>query len=448
MARSLAVLVLGFAFAACADDATSGSGGSTAGGGGLGGEAVTGGAGGIGAGGSGTAGSGAEAGGGATSGGAGGVGGSGGGVSLLPPPCPPGALELAVDLACDGVGPAPTAALLDEVNGASRGEVISGLSELSQATCMPVRTCVPDSGPTLIFSDEPEYVDSDGVLYADEVETGRYRVYVYHVNDGSQRRRFTAVALNQTAVPVTFTVEKLALAAPSTDFLSVGRNVAREFLDAPGKPMVTVPPMTRVVVDGELDDLVADSGEIVHSIFQINVIGALKLSIVSVPEAANAATLTASLGLLPNSGTHTRGTFPLADRILMTRFPGGLKRLRLGGDEPIDPHLSGTSYVDAMPVTLAGNFGLLYEVRVAEPAEELFLAVNPRAGVWAGAASGSAGLDGNGGYYLLPSQATSVALNSEAVSLGRYTSGIGVASKLLTAGGSNLPIHLVVGPLQ
>ena len=251
MARSLSVVVLGFAFAACADDATTGGGGSTAGSGGLGGEAVTGGAGGIGGGGSGTAGGGAEAGGSATTGGAGGVGGSGGGVSLLPPPCPPGALELAVDLACDGVGPAPTAALLNEVNGAIRGEVLSGLSELSQSTCMPVRTCVPDSGPTLIFSDEPEYVDSDGVLYADEVETGRYRVYVYHVNDGSQRRRFTAVALNQTAVPVTFTVEKLALAAPSTNFLNVGRNVARDFLDAPGKPMVTVPPMTRVVVDGD-----------------------------------------------------------------------------------------------------------------------------------------------------------------------------------------------------
>jgi hypothetical protein len=447
MARSLAVLLLGFAFAACADDATTSAGGSTAGSGGLGGEPVAGGAGGI-AGGGGSAGGEAGAGGAVTTGGAGGFGGSGGGIALLPPPCPPGALELAVDLACDGVGPTPTAALLTEVNGAIRGEVFGGLSELSQATCMPVRTCAPDSGPTLLFSDEPEYVDSDGILYADEVDTGRYRVYVYHVNDGSERRRFTAVALNQTAVPVTFTVEKLAFAAPSADFLSVGRTVARDFLDAPGKPTVTVPPMTRVVVDAELDSLVADSGELVHSIFQVNVIGALKISIVSVPEAANAATLTASLGLLPNSGIHTRGTFPLADRILMTRFPGGLKRLRLGSDEPTDPHLSGTSYVDGMPVTLAGNFGMLYEVRIAEPAEELFLAVNPRAGVWAGAASGSAGLDGNGGNYLLPSQGTSVALNSEAVSLGRYTSGIGVASKLLTAGGSNLPIHLVVGPLQ
>jgi hypothetical protein len=362
---------------------------------------------------------------------------------LVPPPCPPGATELALDL-CPQQAPDPSAELLASVGDAVRGDVVLDLPELGSSVCMPVRTCEPDAAPTLIFSDEPEYVATDGVLYADELETGRYRVYLYHVNDGNSLRRFSVVALNQTAVPATVTVEKLAYALPSPNFLGVGRSVALDYLTAGGKPAVTVPAMTRVVVDDEIDGLVADPGELVHSIFQILVVGEVKLSVVSVGQNADAAAVTAGLPLLPNTNTHTRGTFPKADRILLSRHPGGLRRLRLGGDEAIDPHLVGTNYVDGGAVTLPGNFGVLYDVRVSDPTTQLFVGVNPRAGAWAGAVAGSAGLDANGGEFLAPDTTASVADNTSVVSLGRYTSGIDVGARFLTAGGSNLPIHLVV----
>jgi hypothetical protein len=100
--------------------------------------------------------------------------------------------------------------------------------------------------------------------------------------------------------------------------------------------------------------------------------------------------------------------------------------------------------VDGGSVTLEGNFGVLYDVRVSDPTTQLFVGVNPRAGAWAGAVSGSAGLDANGGEYLAPGAVASVDDNTSVVSLGRYTSGIDVGARFLTAGGSSLPIHLVV----
>ena len=371
----------------------------------------------------------------------------GGAPNLLPPPCPAGTTELAVDLQCAAAGPGISTDFEDAVGSSVRGDVVGGLEGLANATCLPTRTCAPESAPTLIFSDEPEYVATDGVLYADELETGRYRVYVYHVNDGASPRRFTVVALNQMAVPATITVEKLATTAPSTDYLGVGRAVAESFLTATGKPALMVPGMTRVVVDPDVDALVAGPNELIHTMFQIQVIGDVKLSIVSVPANADAAAVTAGLNLLPNTNTHVRGTFPLADRLILTRHPGGLTRLRLGGDESIDPHITGTNYVDGGAVTLPGNFGVLYDVRVIGPTESLFLGINPRAGVWAGAALGSAGLDASGGDYLLPTNDPSVSSNQDVVAMGRYTSGIDVGARLLTAGGSNLPVHLVMAPL-
>ncbi len=201
------------------------------------------------------------------------------------------------------------------------------------------------------------------------------------------------------------------------------------------------------MIDPDLDALVAEPGELGHAIVDLSTTGPLKISIVSVPESADAAALTAGLSLLANSGLHVRGTFPLANRMLLTRHGSGLGRLRLGDDQSYDPDLIGTNYVDGGSVTLSGNFGVLYDVRVVDPTNDLALAINPRAGAWAGAMLGTAGQDQSGGALALPSGAGSLSSNDDVVSLGRYTSGISIGTKLLTAGGSSLPVHFVLAPL-
>jgi len=378
----------------------------------------------------------------------GGSGGEGGAVVIDPPPCPPGTTELALEIVCDA-GAAPPSAMATAMEGAVRGDVVTLGADIDDVACLPVRSCTPEAAPTLIFSDEPEYVDQDGVLYADEVEPGRYRLYLYHVNDGTTRRRFTAVALNQGSLDVTLQVQKAVVVAPDNDYLGLGRDVALGYFSAPSKPDQVIAPDVRVVIDSDLDALVADPQELVHAILEIQVNRPVKISIVSVPEFADAAAVTAGLSLLPNSGTHVRGTFPLADRLLLAQHIGGLGGLRLGGDLPYDPHLEGTSEADGnAPVTLAGNFGLLYDVRIVSPDTELGIALNPRGGDWAGAMFGSAGFDAVAGILQLPTTQASVSSNDDGLSLGNYTSNISIGTKLLSAGGSSLPIVVAAIPIQ
>lgn len=431
---------------ACADDTSAATGGAGGTGGsvpeggaphstGGGGTAMEGGA--AGHGGSSSQGGQAPGGGGA---------GTGGAEPLLPPDCPPGTTEIAASLACDP-GPLPSDALLAAVDGSVRGDVVVAGPEIDEATCMPVRSCVSDAAPTLLFSDEPEYVDEDGILYADIVEPGNYRLYVYHVNDGLSRRRFTAVALNQGNVDATISVTRSARATPSANPLAVGRAVAAAYFAAPSQTPVVAAPGERVVIDPDLDALVADSGELLHAIVELHVDHAVKISIVSVGEGDDAAAVTAGLSVLPNTGAHTRGTFPAADRLILAKHDGGIRGLRLGGDLPFDPHIEGTSFVDAgAAVTDQGNFGVVYDVRIDTPAERLAVGVNPRAGAWEGAMLGSAGIDGAGGVVALPSAATSVADNDDLAMLGRYTSGISIGAKLLTGGGSSLPVVVAAIP--
>ncbi len=442
--RALAFASLS-ALIACGDDASAPGGG---GGGGTGGDtgasAPTGGSPATGGGG-GTIDGGAAPGGNG-SGASGGEGPVGGSAALLPPACPAGTVEVGVELDCDD-GPAPSSVLAQALADSTRGELYDAGSEIGDAVCMPVRSCVSDGAPTLLFSDEPEYVDSDGVLYAEMAAPGRYRLYIYHVNDDSSPRRFTAVALNQGNMAASLTVEKAATTAPSSSYLNIGRTVAAAYYTATGKPPQSIAPLQRVVIDSDLDALVADPGELVHAIIELQISGPLKISIVSVGENDDAAEVTAGLGLLPDTGLHVRGTFPLADRLLLARHVSGLGRLRLGGDQVFDPDLKGTSFVDGIDVTLAGNFGVTYDARIVEPGVELALLLNPRAGAWAGAMFGSAGTDANAGLLPLPDLGLTADQSSEAIALGRYTSGISIGTKLLTAGGSSLPVHFVAMPL-
>ena len=78
-----------------------------------------------------------------------------------------------------------------------------------------------DTGGTLLFSDSPEYVKESGILYRDTV-TGDARVLYYHLNDTAQPKK-VAVILETEADLATVTVTRGGAAAPSTDYLHVGK---------------------------------------------------------------------------------------------------------------------------------------------------------------------------------------------------------------------------------
>lgn len=361
--------------------------------------------------------------------------------------CPAGSTPRSIRTACaDGGTPlAPPAQLVTDLAAGAPGDVVSlsGMNE-SDAPCLPVVVCTPSDAPTLLFSDSPEMPSQDGVLYADTVPAGRYRLYVYHANGGTALRKFPIVALNQSVNPAKITIVRRGLAAPSTAYVSIGKTVILDWLVDRAPVDVTVPPGQRVLLDPALDALHASQDELVHAIYDVVVDRTVKISFVSVLASADAAGATAGLSLLARDVDHQRGTFANAD-VLVALAPGpgaqrsGVQRLRLGLDE-VDETLEGVDAPTGVKQRLLGNYGMLYRFALGLPAPAQ-AAIAPRGGAWGGIAQPIAA-DGGATSITLPSATAALGTTTDAIVLG--TTAGSKELRLMSAGGSNLPIDLFV----
>ena len=79
-----------------------------------------------------------------------------------------------------------------------------------------------DEGGTLLFSDSPEYVTTEGILYRDTV-TGDARVLYYHLNNTDEPKKVAVVLENKYPGPNQVRVTRGGSGAPSEDYLAVGK---------------------------------------------------------------------------------------------------------------------------------------------------------------------------------------------------------------------------------
>ncbi len=336
----------------------------------------------------------------------------------------------------DVTAPAGFAQLLEM---AAVGDVVSmaGLA-VGSVPCRSVAVCVADDAPTLLFSDSPEQPAVDGVLYADAVPAGRYRLYVYHANGSSVLRKFPVVVLNQGSALGQVRIERRGLAAPSASYVAQGQAVVLEWLQPRAATTLEVPAGERVLLDPDLDALHAKKNQLVNAIYDVVTDQPLKFSFVSVTAEQDAAVTTAGLPLLTRESAHQRGTFAKAERLIVgigAAASRGVRRVRLGTG-PLDDALEGIDAATGDPQSLLGNYGLLYRLEL-DPAGTSKLAFSPRGGTWAGAALRA------GVASALPRGSARAALATEAI-YGGSSAGL---LQLMSAGGSSLPVDvLLIGP--
>lgn len=353
--------------------------------------------------------------------------------------CPSGSVVRRARTMCPGTPLVAPAALAAGLAAAAPGDVVSlaGMSE-SDAPCLPVVVCTPADAPTLLFSDSPESPAQDGVLYADTIAPGHYRFYVYHANGDAIARKFPIVVLNPGAQAAKVTIVRRGLAPPSAAYVSVGKTVLAEWFVDRAPVDVVVQPGVRVLLDPALDQLHAAKDQLVHAIYDVSVDRAVKVSFVSVPVTADAASVTAGLPLLARDINHQRGTFAAADVLVIADPAGaqkkGVQRLRLGLDQ-VDDTLEGVDAPTGDKQRLLGNYGMLFRLALELPAPAA-AALAPRGGGWGGVARAGAAK-----AVLLPTATPSLATTTDAIVLGGVGGG-GPEVKLLTGGGSSLPVDL------
>jgi hypothetical protein len=86
------------------------------------------------------------------------------------------------------------------------------------------------NGPKLLFSDSPETVYRNGILYRDKVE-GDVRLFLHHVNGVAGKKKLAVILKNTDNLrPVHYKVTRSGAAGFAYDYMRDGKNSQKEYL--------------------------------------------------------------------------------------------------------------------------------------------------------------------------------------------------------------------------
>lgn len=327
-----------------------------------------------------------------------------------------------------------------------------------------------DTGGTLLFSDSPEYVKEVGILYRDTV-AGDARVLYYHLNDTAQPKK-VAVVLETEADLATVTVTRGAAAAPSADYLHVGKTTQIGYFDTremnerihvtKERPRLLVPAMNTTVLA---------PGELVYGVYDFHTNAPVRVSVIMYGADVDPFAFLRIARVLPRDAIALRGTFRGMNRIITAQrvyrpTVDGTVYFPIG-DNIHDVYRRGIDATDGSPVVNYGNYGILYQLRIPTTGREntrYFL--SPLGGVYAGAmrveSSGRRSLVQTPalrpyfGDQTLPeppsvAQAREDGLllltqYTELADLGTYGGAQSVTFEYSPPGASNLPVNIILMP--
>ena len=327
-----------------------------------------------------------------------------------------------------------------------------------------------DTGGTLLFSDSPEYVKETGILYRDTV-TGDARILYYHLNDTPQPKKI-AVILETAADLATVSVTRGAAAAPSTDYLHVGKVTQIGYFDTremneriyvtKERPRLLVPAMNATVLG---------PGELAYGVYDFHTNAPVRVSVIMYGADVDPFAFLRIARVLPRDEIALRGTFRGMNRVITSQriyrpTMDGAVYFPIG-DNLHDVYRRGIDATDGSPVVNYGNYGILYQINIPTSGREntrYFL--SPLGGVYAGAMRVE-----NGTYrHMLETPATRpyfgdqtlpeapnvaqareeglllLTQYTELSDLGTYASAQPVHFEYSPPGASNLPVNIILMP--
>ena len=327
-----------------------------------------------------------------------------------------------------------------------------------------------DTGGTLLFSDSPEYVKETGILYRDTV-TGDARILYYHLNDTPQPKKI-AVILETAADLATVSVTRGAAAAPSTDYLHVGKVTQIGYFDTremneriyvtKERPRLLVPAMNATVLG---------PGELAYGVYDFHTNAPVRVSVIMYGADVDPFAFLRIARVLPRDEIALRGTFRGMNRVITSQRTyrptmDGAVYFPIG-DNLHDVYRRGIDATDGSPVVNYGNYGILYQINIPTSGREntrYFL--SPLGGVYAGAMRVESGTYRHMletpatrpyfGDQTLP-EAPNVAQAreeglllltqyTELSDLGTYASTQPVHFEYSPPGASNLPVNIILMP--
>lgn len=263
------------------------------------------------------------------------------------------------------------------------GDTISYLSDPAQGS-LPLPASFAWGGPTLLFSNAPEEVPGQGILYQDHV-SGDFRVFFDHVNQGDEGLVFTIVVTNDGIQPVDVHPTRIGFAGPGMNYFLIGQDAQRAWMTGSSGDTLSLAPGASAFLVPALNNLTAGHEQDVTGIVDGAASGRVLVSVVA--ERSPTTDLSA-LSVLPAAATSAgfigRGTFPDANLTVTASANGGYQHLDVASP---DQYVTGYSAVDQQPSEDYGNYGVLYDVRLSlfsTEAQRLALVFDPLGGPFAG----------------------------------------------------------------
>lgn len=305
-----------------------------------------------------------------------------------------------------------------------------------------------DFGPKLLFSDSPEMVTSQGIMYQDVVE-GDVRIFFHHVNATQTVKKLAIIVHNKGFRPMQMTRGQYGVSKPSKDWLYAGKEVQVQYFTPQPPETLTLP------LNGEIELLTHKSGvnfrpgELVTGMLDLHFSEPVAVTVLMTELGNNVFAASEQLAILPpDSGKVLRGTFLKANRRIKVKsvYKTGKKDLAvLLADDKVDKFLTGIDATTGKSTTNYGNYGVVYEVayRFKSKKEGVVLGFNPWGGIYAGA--GLTGLGESAELELIPPQQVSFGKTGKEMLVLEVLQPTSDGNFVFSPpGSSNLPIRLIL----
>lgn len=326
---------------------------------------------------------------------------------------------------------------------------------------------VVDTGGTLIFSDSPEYVTQNGILYTDIIK-GDARILFYHLNNTGVKKRLAVIVENVSMHPNTIEITRGGFSAPSDDFLLVGKSTQLVYMQGNYRDTIQLAKRERKLFQADISRTIIAPGHLIYGVYDFHASGNVRVTVMMYPNNADPLRYINHAEILPKDKHQLRGTFKNMNRVIKLRHEYDPQRNGIGYvlicDDVTDFFKRGIDATDGTEVVNRGNYGINYILNFRTKSLTKFR-LSPLGGMYAGVMRFSYG--GNTGTIQTPKgrlyfgdktppetesmrrareEGLSLWTNfAEYSELGNYDGN--VSFEYSPPGASNLPVNIVLMPV-
>ncbi len=328
-----------------------------------------------------------------------------------------------------------------------------------------------DKGGVLLFSDSPENVLEDGILYSDVVK-GDARLLFYHLNGTKVDKKIAVVVENLSGKKNTVEISRGVVSEPGSNYLEVGKEVQTEYMQETFNYSLYMEPDGKDLLIEDVSNHLVKPGQLLYGIYDFHTLGAVRVTVLMCPKKENPLEFIIDAKVLPKDEHRLRGTFKKMNRTITLKKTYDPDKDGIGyvmlADNVNDLYKQGIDMTDGSATENYGNYGVIYTINVnIKEGKKARIFLTPLGGYYAGAmrvtykGETKRILTPEGRIYFgdnTPAESEKVKkarekgyslLSSiaELAELGIYEGGK-VTFEYSPPGASNLPVHLVLMPVE